>query len=166
MQGSLRTKLVHTVANTVHHYRNKHMECTVRWKVPIPSWLCGAPEHHTLRVSSPRQQPYAQNCHSDHSSGHGQDPISSITMCVVVYSTLTWVFNMCHKHVPVCTMAQNTTVWWLERITNGSSHPVKEWLVLDTDLLPLCTWAVRQNVYDGLFISACNEWVIMWGSLS
>ena len=52
-------------------------------KVPIPSWLCGAPEHHTLRVSSPRQQPYAQNCHSDHSSGHGQDPISSITMCVV-----------------------------------------------------------------------------------
>lgn len=114
MQRSLRTKLVHTVANTVHHANiiiTKYT-CTVYWNVPIPSWLCGAPEHHTLRVSSPRQQPYAQNCHSDHSSGHGQDPISSMTMCVVCIMSVDYYKTL-------------ASVWFTLRVKGGFTLRVK-----------------------------------------
>ena len=40
-------------------------------------------------------------------------------------------------------------------------NPVKEGLVLDPDLLPLCTGAVGQDSYDGPLIRACTKYDIV-----
>ena len=95
------------------------MECALCWNVPILSWLCGAPEHHTPRVSSPRQRLHAQNCHLDHSSGHAQDPIGRIPVCIIFSMFVMSLYNYCfsarHK-------TRKRRVWLCIH-TSLASHP-------------------------------------------